>query len=203
MTTAMRRLDGDGRAAQDEREARRAASDRRDEIQRRINEGLAIIFGDELPKVERHILALLSIGLPDVQVRRSLLGWAESNWWRVERLARTMVAFAFNSARADAIAIMNRRSPVRARWTELVDDDTGEPLDDRVGVDSVVLHGQVASPDGWFTMPADSRLTADWWGMRWKHPPNRPNDRCVLVPWRPGWGVPAWAYDGGGRHVLA
>jgi hypothetical protein len=101
------------------------------------------------------------------------------------------------------------------RWTEYVDDATGRPLDARVANDSLVLHGQVCfQPEGatfegrstflvggtgGFTMPPDGRVNAKLWGKRYAHPPNRPNDRSRLVPWKPTWGVPAYMVVGGQR----
>jgi hypothetical protein len=101
------------------------------------------------------------------------------------------------------------------RWTEYVDDATGRPLDARVANDSLVLHGQVCfQPEGatfegrstflvggtgGFTMPPDGRVNAKLWGRRYAHPPNRPNDRSRLVPWKPTWGVPAYMVVNGVR----
>jgi hypothetical protein len=52
---------------------------------------------------------------------------------------------------------------------------------------------------GGFTMPPDGRVNAKLWGRRYAHPPNRPNDRSRLVPWKPTWGVPAYMVVGGIR----
>jgi hypothetical protein len=88
------------------------------------------------------------------------------------------------------------------RWSEHVSDD-GQPLDDRVGVDSEAMNGQVAPPGGMFTQPPVSPdgdiVQAGLVGQSWAAPPNRPNDRAVLVPWRYSWGVPGWQWDGGQR----
>jgi hypothetical protein len=71
-----------------------------------------------------------------------------------------------------------------------------------VADDSLALHGQVAHPGGYFTMPIDPDVEERFWGKRWMFPPNRPNDRAVLSPWRPGWGIPAWEFKGGRRVNL-
>jgi hypothetical protein len=129
--------------------------------------------------------------------------------WQAERIVRTECAWAFNATHADGIADAARELPdMMMRWTEQCDDASGAPLDDRVGVDSIALHGQLAKPGGVFTMPPTS-LVPDksgktdvplgLVGMMWAHPPNRPNDRAVLAPWRPHWGVPGWTWDGSGR----
>jgi len=123
---------------------------------------------------------------------------ASSHAWEVERVLRTEASFAYNRARVNTIAAMASRDPrVMMRWTEMVDDRTGRPLDDRVAPDSIALHGQIAPPGQPFTMPAVSGLKTA--GQTYLHPPNRPNDRAVLVPWVPGSGVPAWRMLNGMR----
>lgn len=113
-------------------------------------------------------------------------------------------AYAFNAAHSDAIVAAQEELPdLYERWTEYVDDRTGKPLDDRVANDSLVLHGQVVAKGGQFIMPPDSRVSAKVWNKRYDHPPNRPNDRAVLTPWRPHWrDVPAWEYRNGERVSL-
>ncbi len=91
---------------------------------------------------------------------------------------------------------------MRQRWTELINDLTGQPLDNRVAKDSIAMHGQVAYPGHYFTMPAGD-VPHLMVGKQWLYPPNRPNDRAVLTPWMRGWGVPAWEYHGGVRLPLA
>jgi hypothetical protein len=117
--------------------------------------------------------------------------------WRIERIVRTETVYAFNAAQAAAVSKLSKIPEFRGlmnRWTELVDDLTRAPLDRRVGKDSIVLHGQVAKPDDVFTMPPNADVPRHLAGGSWSHPPNRPNDRAILIPWMPDWGVPAWVY---------
>jgi hypothetical protein len=126
----------------------------------------------------------------------------DADWWMAERLIRTETSFAYNSAQADGLelviedAILPGGDPelrgVRGRWTEMVDDFTGRPFDKRVGLDSMAMHGQVAAPGRYFYAPARSPVQGEW-----LYPPNRPNDRAVLTPWLPDWGVPGWSLRGG------
>ena len=128
---------------------------------------------------------------------------ADRQWWKVERVARTEGALAFNAAQEDGIALLAQAHPgLMKRWTELVSDLTGAPLDDRVGDDSIALHGQVARPGGLFVMPDTDKAPARMVGMSWSSPPNRPNDRATLLPWHPDWGIPGWVIRGGKRHFL-
>lgn len=125
-------------------------------------------------------------------------------WYRVLRAVRTQTSALFNAVQAEVLRQASEEDKrLRLRWTELVDDITGIPMDDRVAEDSEALHGQLAKPGGLFTIPPqraarlpDSRLI----GKHWAHPPNRPNDRAVLSPWLPGWGIPGWYLSG--RRVI-
>lgn len=130
----------------------------------------------------------------------------DDEWWRVQRTVKTTTSVVYNEAQSDAIAELATDPEFRglmSRWTELVDDWTGQPLDNRVQVDSMALHGQVARPGGLFTMPVGARVPAALIGKAWTHPPNRPNDRAVLTPWKPDWQIPAWAWQGGSRVSLS
>lgn len=126
---------------------------------------------------------------------------AESHWWRTARISRTAITFAFNDARVSAVESV-QVPELWLRWTELVDDATGQPLDDRVAADSLALHGQLARPGGLFTQPPAPNVPKEQWFLRWAHPPNRPNDRAVLTLWAAGHGVPAWVWEGGQRRVV-
>jgi len=134
---------------------------------------------------------------------------AAAEWWQGERIVRTETAWATNSAAADGIREAVKTLPdLRKRWTEHVDDETGTPFDDRVSPDSLVMHGQVAGEDGlfWFPSNAPGMDAREIERMQerspWEEPPNRPNDRASIQPWRPGWGIPAWELRDGMRVQL-
>lgn len=136
------------------------------------------------------------------QLKDRFAAVALQHWWRIARISRTAEAWTFNAVRIDATREVGETGYF-LRWTELVDDATGEPLDDRVAADSLVLHGQVALPGGVFTMPPNRNVRESEWNRTWAHPPNRPNDRSVLTLWRPGLDVPAWIWRDGERVPLA
>lgn len=126
-----------------------------------------------------------------------------AEWWRIERVLRTESAHAANAAAVDAVRVLSaEHGDARKRWVEMVDDHTGVPLDDRVANDSLVMHGQVQRWDEPFVMPRARIVHERMWGQRWAFPPNRPNDRAIVLPWRPGWGVPGWEFKDGKRRVL-
>lgn len=128
---------------------------------------------------------------------------AGNQWWGAERAIRTTVSDTFNAAQATALSEIKDELPnVFMRWTEMVNDITGQPLDSRVAKDSLVLHGQIAPIGGVFVMPPHPLAPKVMVGRTWKQPPNRPNDRAVLTPWVPGSNIASWQWKAGKRINL-
>ena len=162
-------------------------------------------------KVERGLAVSLLKGESSSEAIDTVEELIDGEWWQGERIVRTEMAYAFNATHADGMEESAQALPeLRMRWEENCDDD-GEPLDDRVAVDSLAMHGQVVAPGGLFVMPPTSRVLGpkgetqvpkSLVGLAWEFPPNRPNDRAVLAPWMPDWGVPGWAWDGSKRVPL-
>jgi hypothetical protein len=151
----------------------------------------------------RKALSLLPDGMSRRQYAAQIAATLEANRWRIERIARTQGNLAYNkAAQALAARARDRKPGVMLRWTELVDDATGAPLDNRVGVDSLIMHGQLVAPGGVFVMPPVRNAPAYLLGKSWSSPPNRPNDRAVLIPWVPGSGVPGWKWKNGRRTYV-
>jgi hypothetical protein len=141
--------------------------------------------------------------------------FVDGDWWRAERVIRTEASFAFNATRRDAMEEAADELPdLMMRWTEHCSDDL-TPFDNRVGVDSLAMHGQIAAPGEMFTVPDSSpapeqsrwrkgvtEVPSHLAGQEFEAPPNRPNDRAVLLPWRKSWGIPAWRWRDGQRVVV-
>lgn len=92
-----------------------------------------------------------------------------------ERIVRTETAGIYNRAGWEAI--------------RTADDELGDMLkilsatfDDRTASDSYAVHGQIRKPEQAFE---------SWYGL-YQHPPNRPNDREVVVPHRMSWPIPPY-----------
>jgi hypothetical protein len=161
-------------------------------------------------KIEQEMSIALATGASTGEAVERVAKAADVEWWKAERIVRTEQAWAYNATHRDAIEETAQEiDDMYMRWTELVDDDSLEPLDDRVGADSVALHGQVVKPGGLFKMPPDaheievetrwgtSKVSKGLLHKSWAHPPNRPHDRAVIQAWRPGWDVPGWRIVGG------
>jgi len=104
-------------------------------------------------------------------------------WWRAERIARTEISYAYNvTAKEGTKEVATLFPDALSRWVEHVSDETRQPLDDRVGDDSLRLHGQLRLPGQAFHDIVNKRDVYE--------PPNRPNDRATLTVWRASWGEP-------------
>lgn len=162
-------------------------------------------------KVEKTLALTLLKGESTGEAIDKVADAIDGEWWQGERIVRTEMAYAYNATHADGVEEAAKEIPeLMMQWQEFCDDD-GEPMDDRVAVDSIAMHGQVASPGSEFFMPAtapfpdadgETKVPFKLVGLGWEFPPNRPNDRAVLSPWMEDWGVPGWRYAGGRRIQL-
>lgn len=92
-----------------------------------------------------------------------------------ERIVRTETIGAYNRAGWEGIRTAN----------EMLGDMVkilSATFDDRTGWDSYALHGQIRRSDEPF----------EWWEGKFQHPPNRPNDREIVVPHRIAWPLPKY-----------
>lgn len=169
---------------------------RRDQLTK-LNEKSYRRFGEAVAgAMELALATALSLGENPAEAIERIRQAAEDEWWQSERVIHTETAAAFNTAHADGIALVGPHfKGLGKRWCELVDDATGLPLDNRVGLDSMVLHGQVTAMSGKFVMPPDNRVSSRMWNLTYFSSPNRPNDRSVTMPWRAGWGIPGYLWQ--------
>jgi len=120
-------------------------------------------------------------------------------------------AYAANLSHSDGIVeIAKEETGLMQQWIEFCAPD-GRPLDDRVDVDSIAMHGQLTEPGGVFTMPAsapfpnadgETDVPPSLVGKSWAVPPCRPNGRETVQAWKKEWGVPGWKYVNGRRVWL-
>lgn len=147
-------------------------------------------------QIEQRLAVAEAMQLPNRKVGAVLEASLDGQWWIFERAARTEASFTVNQAQADLVRVNAKQLPgLSKRWTEMV-DDTGRPLDKKVAPDSLAMHGQIVAPDEKFIMPPDERAPAKMVGKSWDSPPNRPNDRAVVLPWMKEWGIPGWRWKG-------
>lgn len=153
--------------------------------------------------VERELAMSLLTGENQDQAIARVLPAIEGEWWQAERIVRTECAWAYNASHRDAIEDTARDvGGMKMQWEEMVDED-GNPYDDRVAIDSLAMHGQVANVGEMFFMPPATpkgdATPESLQGQEWAFPPNRPNDRAVVSPWKRDWGIPGWVWRNGKR----
>jgi|SRR5271166_5849844 len=95
-------------------------------------------------------------------------------------------SWADRIVRTETMGVYNR-----ANWETIrtADDELGDMVkilsatfDERTGYDSYQVHGQIRRPDEAF----------EWKDGLYQAPPNRPNDREVVVPHRIAWPIPPY-----------
>ncbi len=109
----------------------------------------------------------------DITEQSPFLQAAPAHW--ATRIVRTEVMGAYNRAGWETM---------RAAQQDLGDmvKILSVTFDDRTGADSYAVHGQIRLVEE----PFES-----WFGA-YMHPPNRPNDREVVVPHRVAWPIPPY-----------
>jgi hypothetical protein len=170
---------------------------------------------ETIAEMEQTLAQSLATGEGYAATVAKLMDAVDGTLYRAERIVRTESSFAFSSATASALDEASEIVPgLMRQWVEHV-SDSGQPLDNRVAIDSIVLHSQVCfQPEGasfvprtaritggtgGFEMPIDNRVSAKLWGQRYAHSPNRPNDRSTIGGWKPTWDFPAYMVVNGRR----
>jgi hypothetical protein len=104
--------------------------------------------------------------------------------WRAERIVRTELSWGYGVAKQRGMEVL-RDGYVPGLQKRLV-----ATWDNRTGKDSKELDGQVvevSAPFIWHVKNAKGRVKRT---VLYMQPPNRPNDREVVIPWHPGWPDP-------------
>ena len=131
------------------------------------------VIGNFEQELQAGLLSRLSLdGVRDRLIAKSpFLQGAPASW--AERIARTETMGAYNRANYEA----NKEA----------DEQLGDVVkilvatfDDRTGSDSIACHGQIRRPEEPFET---------WFGAM-QYPPNRPNDREIVVTHRIAWVIP-------------
>lgn len=95
--------------------------------------------------------------------------------WRAERIVRTELSYAYGVTKQRSYEQTAQELPDLQK--KLI-----ATFDERTGDDSKKLHGQVRKVDEPFVW-----INPHGEKIEYMQPPNRPNDREISIPWRPGW----------------
>ena len=109
----------------------------------------------------------------EITEESSFLRGAPAYW--ATRIVRTEVAGAYNRAGYEAIRESDKQLGDMLKIQSAV-------FDDRTASDSYATHGQIRLPEEPFET---------WYGAM-QHPPDRPNDRGIVVPHRKSWTFPEY-----------
>ncbi len=134
-----------------------------------------------IDQMERQLSVATMTGKPLETVIDDVMGLKgfEGERWQAERIVRTESHYAHQAAKHRAVELTAKELD-EPLWKRLI-----ETFDDRTGDDSFLLHGQ--------TVPANKpfrwkhKKQGRWIVTDFMHPPNRPNDRAVMIPWDPSW----------------
>jgi hypothetical protein len=102
--------------------------------------------------------------------------------WRAERIVRTEMSYSYGVVKQASMEGLRTELPRLQKKLVATHDD-------RTGADSLQLDGQtveVNHPFVWQVKNAKGIPTGEV--KRYMQPPNRPNDREIVIPWRPEWG---------------
>lgn len=112
----------------------------------------------------------------------SSTGLFENQRWRAERIVRTETSWTIGVSRQRALEQLKPAVPQMMKRLVATHDD-------REGDDSKDLDGQTVPVDQPFIWKVrDSRGALTGKVVRYMQPPNRPNDREVVIPWVAAWG---------------
>jgi hypothetical protein len=127
--------------------------------------------------IENSMAKSVLLGTPWTEARKSVMGLVRNEvggrQWMVDRIIRTEVATVYSSTTMAAL---------------LEEDEPDDPMlkklvaiwDKVTGLDSKMLHGQTRRVQDMFTDVVR--------GREFDAPPNRPNDREIVIGWRASWG---------------
>jgi hypothetical protein len=114
--------------------------------------------------------------------------------WRLRRIVRTELQGVYAAAKLDSLGAVARRYAPDMMKTLY------QPMDARTSKDSLhAIEVQNRGVQPWeaqgddaleaLVVPVNVNFRYVWNGRqrRFMHPPDRPNDRSILIPWRPSW----------------
>lgn len=130
---------------------------------------------------------------------RGASGLFQRQAWRAERIVRTEMSYTYGVGKQRSMDRLRQTVPeLRRMQKRLV-----ATFDSRTGDDSKELNGQtvdVDQPFVWVVKDSKGRPTGKV--VRYMQPPNRPNDREIVIPWVKGWDTAGVKHPGPIRPSL-
>ncbi len=130
---------------------------------------------------------------------RGASGLFQRQAWRAERIVRTEMSYTYGVGKQRSMERLRQTVPeVGKMQKRLV-----ATFDSRTGDDSKELNGQtvdVDQPFVWVVKDSKGRPTGKV--VHYMQPPNRPNDREIVIPWVKGWDAAGVKHPGPIRPSL-
>jgi hypothetical protein len=124
------------------------------------------------------VIAQRSTGEILQDIGKTMLG----EQWRLERIVRTEVMGIYSRGKLNAMS--DAQDDVPGLMKTLYN-----PMDNRTAADSKYVEREVEAGDTNLIVPVDEYFKYKWKGA-WREymaPPDRPNDRSILIPYRKAW----------------
>ncbi len=157
---------------------------------REFSRSFALYGAKAVGAIEDEVTKAIILGEPWTDARKKVLDATRhvvgNKQWMVDRILYTEISAAYNGSQLAAM-IEEDVNPEDRMMKRLV-----ATFDDVTGLDSMMLHGQ--------TRPVREPFMDAYFGRTYMHPPNRPHDREVIVPWRSSYGD---NFPGGSRGYVA
>lgn len=135
--------------------------------------------------MERQLAGAAATGQPLEDVVRRLMsdqGLVEEERYKAERIVRTEMAYSMNATKHEATVRVRDELGDQTMRKKLIETLT----DERPGDDSFLVHGQTVELDKPFVWMRRVK-GGGYVREEYMFPPNRPNDRAVVIPWSLEW----------------
>lgn len=111
-------------------------------------------------------------------IGKTLLG----DQWRLERIVRTEILGIYSRGKLNAMTDLTGDIPDLMKTVY-------NPMDSRTAKDSIYVEKLVEGEDPRMIIPVDDYFEYTWKKKKRKYlaPPDRPNDRSILIPYRKAW----------------
>jgi hypothetical protein len=133
--------------------------------------------GDMLNSIAQGLMTSAIGETTNDEVVERIMGFFTGKEWEVRRIVRTELHHVYNKGKLESVRELSDELPDLKKALL-------HPMDQRTGADSIALAKQ--NP----IIPIEENFVQVWQGrtLTFMVPPNRPNDRAVMIAVRPEWG---------------
>jgi hypothetical protein len=164
-------------------DAVKIATDTKNYLINQYDASINAYSADLRKKITREITHAAIEEIPMDKLVNNIGDFFEGEEWGIRRIARTELHHIYSMAKIDTMkAVRDDTLPdlMKALY---------HPMDSRTGQDSIELAAEnpIIPIDDYFEQDYQATLKSKIQHFRFKAPPNRPNDRAILIPYRESW----------------